>query len=319
LVALPLVPGGACGFECGRSVVAGFRRSSTGPPIWCLLSPHPRDPAPAHDAAPTPDEAAPAFDASTAHPARRYDYFLGGKDNFAADRASGDAIAERFPAIRTTARQNRAFLHRAVTYLPRDAGISQYLDIGTGLPTADNTHQIAQHHQPKARVVYVYNDPLVLAHARALLTSPDPGAGAIAYLDADLRHPHTILTHPALTTTLDLNRPVALLLVAVLHFLPDTDHPFEVVRALVDALAPAAAWSSPTPPTTCCPWAPPSGCATATFRAWVTSPPAPTPRFAGRTGGKRRWASTRPSGAGAVSATAHRRCRARRPVAMSRR
>ncbi len=198
-----------------------------------MTHPIPSDPRPADREPP-----APVLDLGTANPARRYDYWLGGKDNFAADRASGDAIARIFPGIRTTARQNRAFLRRAVTHLARDAGITQYLDIGTGLPTADNTHQIAQRHQPTARVVYADNDPLVLAHARALLTGTPPGV--CAYLDADLRHPGQLLRNPILAATLDLDRPVALLLVAVLHFLPDTRQAHDVVRTLVDALAPGS-------------------------------------------------------------------------------
>ena len=179
-----------------------------------------------------------AIDPTTANPARRYDYWLGGKDNFAADRASGDAIAKLLPGIRTTARENRAFLQRAVTHLARDMGITQYLDIGAGLPTADNTHEIAQRHQPKARVVYADHDPLVLTHARALLISEPPGV--TAYLDADLRQPCELLAELGLTRTFDLTQPVALLLVAVLHFLRDAERPYEVVRTLVDALAPGS-------------------------------------------------------------------------------
>jgi len=111
------------------------------------------------------------LDTSVPHPARRYDYWLGGKDNFAADRESGDAIAAAFPAIRTAVQENRGFLRRAVTYLTKDVGVRQFLDIGTGLPTANNTHEVAQAIAPESRIVYVDNDPLVLVHARALLTS----------------------------------------------------------------------------------------------------------------------------------------------------
>src|SRR4051812_29557414 len=167
----------------------------------------------------------------TPHPARRYNYWLGGKDNFAADRAAADAIEAAFPHIRTAAVENRRFLQRAVRHLVEEAGIRQFLDIGTGLPTADNTHEVAQRIEPSARVVYIDNDPLVLAHARALLTS-DP-AGATAYLDADLRDADAILAQPELAEVLDLSQPVALLLVAVLHFIADDDQAYETVRKLV--------------------------------------------------------------------------------------
>ncbi len=176
----------------------------------------------------------PKIDTTVAHPARRYDYWLGGKDNFAADRAAGDAIAEVYPAVRTAVRENRRFLGRAVTYLAGEAGIDQFLDIGTGIPTANNTHEVAQRINPAARVVYVDNDPIVLAHARALLTSQTPGA--TAYLDADLRDPEKILHHPDLAATLDLSRPVALMLVAVLHFIEDRDDPYGAVSRLVSVL-----------------------------------------------------------------------------------
>ncbi|MDO3704431.1 SAM-dependent methyltransferase [Micromonospora sp. C28SCA-DRY-2] len=174
------------------------------------------------------------IDTSVAHPARRYNYWLGGKDNFQADRDSGDAIAAAFPTIRTTALENRRFLQRAVGHLAREAGIRQFLDIGTGIPTADNTHEVAQAVAPESRVVYVDNDPIVLAHARALLTSS--AEGATAYLDADLRGPERILAHPDLRRTIDLTRPVGLMLVAILHFVPDSDDPWGVVGRLLDAL-----------------------------------------------------------------------------------
>jgi hypothetical protein len=177
----------------------------------------------------------PGIDTSVAHPARRYDYWLGGKDNFAVDRASGDAVGAVFPAIRTFALENRRFLARAVTFLAGQAGISQFLDVGTGIPTANNTHEVAQRINPAARVVYVDNDPIVLVHARALLRSTHPD-GITAYIDADLREPDTILADPALEDALDLSRPVALMLVAILHFLRDEDRPYEVVARLVDAL-----------------------------------------------------------------------------------
>jgi hypothetical protein len=130
--------------------------------------------------------------------------------------------------------ENRRFLRRVVRYQADEAGIRQFLDIGTGLPTADNTHQVAQAVNPAARIVYVDNDPLVLAHARALLTS-DP-RGRTAYIDADLRYPEKILTDLAVTSTLSLHEPVALLLIAVLHFLPDTEQAYAAVKTLMDAL-----------------------------------------------------------------------------------
>ncbi|MFC7547005.1 SAM-dependent methyltransferase [Plantactinospora sp. GCM10030261] len=174
------------------------------------------------------------IDTSVAHPARRYNYWLGGKDNFEADRRSGDEIAARFPAVRTAAVENRRFLRRAVTFLARDAGIRQFLDIGTGIPTADNTHEVAQAVDSRSRVVYVDNDPIVLSHARALLTSSTDGA--TAYIDADLREPDKILEHPDLDRTLDLTEPVGLMLIAVLHFVRDSEEPYAIVRRLLDAL-----------------------------------------------------------------------------------
>ncbi|MCG5446416.1 SAM-dependent methyltransferase [Micromonospora sp. NIE79] len=179
------------------------------------------------------------IDTTTVHPARRYNYWLGGKDNFAVDRESGDQIAAVYPGVRTLARENRAFLGRAVRFLTEEVGIRQFLDIGTGIPSADNTHEVAQSVAPDSRVVYVDNDPMVLVHARALLTS-DP-AGATAYLDADLREPEKILADPQLPATLDLSQPVALVLIAVTHFLTDDDRPHEQVARLLDAL-PSGSW-----------------------------------------------------------------------------
>ncbi|GAA0555027.1 SAM-dependent methyltransferase [Paractinoplanes ferrugineus] len=173
------------------------------------------------------------IDTSVAHPARRYDYLLGGKDNFEADRESAHRIEEQMPTIRLTAQENRWFLHRAVRFLA-EQGIRQFLDVGTGIPTSPNTHQIAQEVDPGSRIVYVDNDPLVLVHARALLTG-DP-RGRTAYLEADLREPRTILEDPQLTEVLDLDRPVALLLIAVLHFIRDDDDPQRLLATLIDAL-----------------------------------------------------------------------------------
>jgi SAM-dependent methyltransferase len=181
-----------------------------------------------------PDEPPSLIDTSVAHPARRYNYWLGGKDNFAADRESGDQIAAVYPSIRTTAIENRAVLRRAVTYLTRDAGIRQFLDVGTGIPTANNTHEVAQALAPDARVVYADNDPIVLHYARALLTSTPQGR--TAYLEADLHDPDAILASAEVADILDFQRPVALMLMAVLHFFGDDERPYEVVRRLVDAL-----------------------------------------------------------------------------------
>jgi hypothetical protein len=164
-----------------------------------------------------------------AHSARMYDYYLGGKDNFAADREAAEKVLTNFPAMRTTARENRAFLRRVVTYLAGEAGIRQFLDIGTGIPTADNTHEVAQRVAPGSRVVYTDNDPIVLAHARALLAG-----GSTAYLNADLRDPDSILAQ--LQAVLDPEIPVALLLVSVLQFLTDDDDPYAIVARLLSAL-----------------------------------------------------------------------------------
>ncbi|MCO8275837.1 SAM-dependent methyltransferase [Actinoplanes sp. TRM 88003] len=184
------------------------------------------------------DDVSSTVDSSTAHPARRYNYWLGGKDNFAADRESADAIEAVFPHIRTAAVENRRFLQRAVRVLAEQHGIRQFLDIGTGLPTADNTHQVAQRIDPASRVVYVDNDPLVLTHARALLTSAPEGR--TAYISADLENPESILANPDLAATLDLSRPVAVMLIAVLHFVHDDKQADEAIATLLGALPPGS-------------------------------------------------------------------------------
>ncbi|MFI5892966.1 SAM-dependent methyltransferase [Actinoplanes sp. NPDC051513] len=171
------------------------------------------------------------FDTGVAHPARRYNYWLGGKDNFAADRESGDLLAKSYPAARIAARANRAFLGRAVGHLAADAGIRQFLDIGTGLPTADNTHEVAQRVAPESRIVYVDNDPMVMVHARALLTSTPEGE--TRYIEDDLRNPEKILAQAQI---LDFDEPVGLILVAVVHFLPGQEQASAIVRTLLDAL-----------------------------------------------------------------------------------
>ncbi|MFI7541894.1 SAM-dependent methyltransferase [Actinoplanes sp. NPDC049599] len=174
------------------------------------------------------DDLAAKLNTAVPHSARVWNYWLGGKDNFAVDRAVGDQVRAVFPEIVEAARQSRAFLRRAVTYLAGPAGIRQFLDIGTGLPTADNTHQVAQRVAPDARIVYVDNDPLVLTHARALLTSTPEGV--TRYLDADLSDVDAVIGEAG--RTLDLNRPIALMMLGVMGHVEDT----AVVRSIVDAL-----------------------------------------------------------------------------------
>jgi hypothetical protein len=179
-----------------------------------------------------PDERASKIDTTIPHSARVWNYFLGGKDNFAVDRAAGDAYREIFPEIMDIARADRGFLGRAVRYLAGETGMRQFLDIGTGLPTLDNTHEVAQRVAPSSRIVYVDNDPLVLVHARALLVSSP--AGATDYIEADLREPDKILE--AAARTLDFSRPVAIMLLGILHFVPDTDEAYAIVDKLVGAV-----------------------------------------------------------------------------------
>jgi hypothetical protein len=176
------------------------------------------------------------FDTSVAHVARVYDYWLGGKDNFAVDRAAGEQAIAAYPDIVFSVRANRAFLARTVRYLTAEAGIRQFLDIGTGIPTSNNTHEVAQSVVGGARVVYVDNDPIVLAHARALLTSGP--AGLTSYIDADLRNTGKILDTAALT--LDFSRPVAVVLMAILHLIGDEDDPYGIVATLMDAVPPGS-------------------------------------------------------------------------------
>ena len=176
----------------------------------------------------------PPIDTTVAHSARRYDYWLGGKDNFAADRESGDAIAAAFPSVRIAVIENRRFVRRAAAFLAGDAGIRQFLDIGTGIPTSPNVHEIAQGIAPASRVVYVDNDPIVLAHARALLTSSEEGD--TAYIDADLHEPDKIISNAELQGIFDFSQPMALILAAILHFIPDADDPYRIVGRLIGAL-----------------------------------------------------------------------------------
>jgi S-adenosyl methyltransferase len=176
------------------------------------------------------------IDTGVPHIARIYNYWLGGKDNFAADRAAAELVIESYPPIRASVQEQRRFLGRAVRYLAAEAGIRQFLDIGTGLPTASNTHEVAQEVAPESRVVYVDNDPIVLAHARALLASSP--RGATAYLDADLRDTGKI--RQAAAGTLDFGEPVAVMLIGVLHCLPDSDDPAGIVTRLLAAVPPGS-------------------------------------------------------------------------------
>jgi SAM-dependent methyltransferase len=181
-------------------------------------------------------DSGPGLDTRHAHPARVYNYWLGGKDNFAADREAAEQAIAANPGIVADVRANRAFLTRAVRYLAAERGVRQFLDIGTGLPTAGNTHEVAQDVVPQARVVYVDNDPVVLSHARALLVGTPEGA--TTYLQADLREVPAIVRTAA--RTLDFAEPVALMLLIILHLIPDSDDPYGIVAALMRALPPGS-------------------------------------------------------------------------------
>ena len=185
-----------------------------------------------HEATPTSSR----FDPHVAHPARVYNLWLGGKDGYAADREAAEQVARCRPQVVAGARANRAFLARVVRYLAAQRGIRQFLDIGTGLPAPGSTHEVAQAVAPESRVVYVDNDPQVLSHARALLASA-PG-GTCAYIDADVRDPGAVLDQAA--QTLDFTRPAAVLLLAILHFIPDADDPQSIVARLAARLAPGS-------------------------------------------------------------------------------
>lgn len=178
----------------------------------------------------------PVLDTSAAHPARVYDYWLGGKDNFAADREAGEQALKAYPQLAEAVRSNRAFLARAVGFLTGPAGVRQFLDIGTGIPSADNTHEVAQREAPDSRIVYVDNDPIVLLHAQTLLRST--AAGACDYIQADLRDPARILAEAG--RTLDFGRPVALMLLAILQFIPDDADPWGLVAQLMAPLPPGS-------------------------------------------------------------------------------
>ena len=176
------------------------------------------------------------IDTTKPHPARMYDAYLGGKDNYAADRAAVRQILRDFPEVRATARANRAFMQRAVRFLASEAGIRQFIDIGTGIPSAGNVHEVAGQVAPESRVVYVDNDAIVHVHANALLT----GSGTTSIVLADLRQPEKILAHPKVGELIDFTQPVGLLLVAVLHFIAESEDPSGIVATLRDALPPGS-------------------------------------------------------------------------------
>jgi hypothetical protein len=184
------------------------------------------------------DAGAEMIDTSRPQAARVYDYFIGGKNHFAADRAMADQVLRVWPSVRVGAREQRKFLGRAVSYLAAEAGVRQFLDIGAGLPTTSNVHEIAQSVAPDAHVVYVDNDPLVLAHARALLTSTPQGR--TAYISADIRDPAAIVGSPVSRDVLDFRQPIALILVGILHLLPDADGPGRIIAELLEELPPGS-------------------------------------------------------------------------------
>ncbi|MET8146607.1 SAM-dependent methyltransferase [Sphaerisporangium sp. NPDC005288] len=189
--------------------------------------------------APTPAEhALKRINTAVAHPARIYDYLLGGKDNYAADREAAENLVKVSPGTREGVRAHRAFLRRTVRHLAAEAGISQFIDIGAGIPTQGNTHQIAQESDPDARVVYVDNDPIVLIHGRALMTGSPTGVTKV--IEADLRQPEAILSHPDVTSVIDFDRPVAVILAGVLHFVTDEESPYETVERYKAAVCPGS-------------------------------------------------------------------------------
>ncbi|MEU5958187.1 SAM-dependent methyltransferase [Streptomyces sp. NPDC047525] len=178
------------------------------------------------------------IDTTKPHPARMYDFYLGGKDNYPVDQAAASQVEKVFPTVKTCARANRLFMHRATRFLAGEAGIRQFLDVGTGIPTRPNLHEVAQASTPDAKIVYVDNDPIVLAHADALMRSlPE---GRTAYIQADVRQPDSIIHAERLRDVLDLSQPVALSLNALLHFVPDCDGPYGIVERLLEPLAPGS-------------------------------------------------------------------------------
>ncbi|MCX4911434.1 SAM-dependent methyltransferase [Streptomyces sp. NBC_00878] len=193
----------------------------------------------------TPSSGSARLNTGVAHNARVWNYWIGGKDNYEVDQAVGDQVAGMFPVIRDVARADREFLGRAVRHLTGDLGTRQFLDIGTGLPTLDNTHEIAQRIAPESRIVYVDNDPIVLAHARTLLTSTREGA--TDYIDADVHDPDAIVQRAG--ATLDLDRPVAVMMLGILNFVLDTGEAQDIVRKVMAAV-PSGSWLVLTHPTT---------------------------------------------------------------------
>jgi SAM-dependent methyltransferase len=179
----------------------------------------------------------PAIDTEKPHPARIYDYLLGGKDNFPVDREAAERTLQILPELRAMARANRAFLGRAVRYLA-ESGVTQFLDIGTGIPSPGNTGEVARAVRPDSRVVYVDYDPIVAAQSRALLAGADPGLTAVVL--ADVREPKSVLENPAVRAVLDFDRPVAVLMVALLHFITDAEDPAGLVKTYLDALPPGS-------------------------------------------------------------------------------
>ncbi|MFD7709653.1 SAM-dependent methyltransferase [Streptomyces sp. NPDC059786] len=179
-----------------------------------------------------PSGASGGLNTSVAHNARVWNYWIGGKDHYEVDQAVGEQVASMFPVIRDVARADREFLGRAVRFLAGERGVRQFLDIGTGLPTLDNTHEIAQRIAPESRIVYVDNDPIVLVHARTLLTST--GEGATAYIDADAHDPDAIVEGAA--STLDFDRPVAVMMLGILNFVLDAGKARDIVRRVMAAV-----------------------------------------------------------------------------------
>jgi S-adenosyl methyltransferase len=183
-----------------------------------------------------PGHVAPNIDTSTANVARMYDYYLGGKDNFEADRVAAEKVLAQLPGQRRSALENRRFLRRAVTFLTAEAGIDQFLDIGVGLPTQGAVHEVAHEINPRSRVAYVDYDPVVVAHGNALLATPDQSI----VVAEDIRRPRELLANPVIRGHLDFDRPVAVLVLAIFHFVPDEDDPAAITAALREALAPGS-------------------------------------------------------------------------------
>jgi hypothetical protein len=180
----------------------------------------------------------PVIDTSTAHIARVYDYLLGGKDNYPPDKEAAEQLLKIVPTLPETVRENRLFMQRLARYLAAEEGISQFLDVGTGIPTSPNLHEVAQRVNPAVRVVYVDNDPIVLAHAHARLTSSPEGR--VAYIHADMRDTEAVLSTPDLTATLDLSRPAGLFILSTLHMIPDAEAAREMLERYVAPLAPGS-------------------------------------------------------------------------------